>query len=124
MQAYKELYLKTAQEHIETILQNITRLEKNLTDSAAIDDIEIHAHSLKGGSRVIGYAEIAKLNETIEHTFKDIKNNIKKLTPQLLSQIQTAMQTLTASLDDIKNDRDLTPIYSKLKQIQTSIQTN
>ena len=75
---YKPLYLSTAKDYLKNMQIHISNLLKNEQKEIAIKQIHIDAHSLKSQSQVMGYNNISKISEIIEHNFNKYEKEKKK----------------------------------------------
>lgn len=122
---YKDLYLQTSREYLQSLNENLLKLEKNPSDPAAIDEIFRSAHSLKSQSAAMGYEKTGYLCHTVEDVFYEIKEG--RLTPaaELADSLFKAFDNLTNSIDSIEQsgqEADLTESAEELKR-QTGVTT-
>ncbi|MBI5970237.1 MAG: chemotaxis protein CheA [Deltaproteobacteria bacterium] len=118
---YKALYLQEAGEHVAGIEQGLLALEKNLADSATVDALFRHYHSIKGMSASMGYVPIQKL----AHAQEDLLDNIrsKKLSPapgitNTLFECLDAMKGLIRKVEeDSPLGDDVAPFAAKIKAV-------
>lgn len=118
--SYKGLYLKTSQERLQKILENIIVLEKNPGESEAVDAIHLDAHSLKGASKLMGYEQISTIAYLIETFFSTFKENKNSISPPDLNMIKDSVDCIVQSvqtLDESDKDVDLTSEIKKLDSL-------
>lgn len=122
---YRDLYLQTSREYLQSLNDNLLKLEKNQTDPAAIDEIFRSAHSLKSQSAAMGYEKTGFLCHTVEDVFYEIKEGRLTTTPELADSLFKAFDNLTKSIDSIEQtgqETDLSESAEELKQ-QTGVTT-
>jgi two-component system, chemotaxis family, sensor kinase CheA len=123
---YKDLYLQTSREYLQSLNENLLKLEKDQTDPAAIDEIFRSAHSLKSQSAAMGYEKTGYLCHTVEDVFYEIKEGRLAPTAELADSLFKAFDNLTKSIDSIEQNGqevDLTESAEELKQ-QTGVTTS
>lgn len=122
---YKDLYLQTSREYLQSLNDSLLILEKDQHDKAAIDEIFRSAHSLKSQSAAMGYEKTGFLCHTVEDIFYEIKQDRLELTSELADILFKAFDDLTHSIDSIESsdaETDLTSQAEALKQ-QTGVTT-
>ena len=67
---YMPMFLAEAQEHLQELNLAVVRLEEDPRDRETVDEIFRAAHSLKGMSATMGFAQIAKLTHEMEDVFE------------------------------------------------------
>jgi len=72
MSAYKDLYVETAREYIETLKKNLTLLNENTTNKEAIYEMFRSYHSLKSQSHAMGYMKTAEFCKLLEDYFQSL----------------------------------------------------
>jgi chemotaxis protein histidine kinase CheA len=115
---YKTLYFQTAREYLENMQLNISHLLKDEQKEAAIKQIHIDAHSLKGQSQVMGYSNISKISETIEYIFNKYEKENNEVKYDTLIKIQKALSALldsTTQIEKTGKELDLTGIINELE---------
>ncbi|MEH7800464.1 chemotaxis protein CheA, partial [Bacillus pumilus] len=93
-------------------------LEKNPTDLQLVNDIFRAAHTLKGMSATMGYADMAQLTHHLENMFDAIRNEQMIVTPESMDTMFEALDHLEAMVQSIAEGgdgkRDVTEISKKL----------
>ena len=67
---YMPMFLAEAREHLQELNLAIVRLEETPEDRPTVDEIFRIAHSLKGMSATMGFAQIAELTHHMEEVFE------------------------------------------------------
>ena len=117
---YKDLYLQTSREYLQSLNTALLKLEKAPTDGEAIEEIFRSAHTLKSQSSAMGYINTGYLCHTIEDVFYEIKQGNISVDPQLADQLFSAFDALTRSVDRIDKEgleADLLGQIDTLKKI-------
>jgi two-component system chemotaxis sensor kinase CheA len=120
MLQYKELFVRTAKEYVETLNDELLILEKEPSNAEAIDAIFRAAHSLKGQSAAMAYEHLGYLCHVIEDVFYDVKENRLALNSQVADVLFAALDSLTDSVESIDNqgnEIDVSDITEQLKNI-------
>jgi two-component system chemotaxis sensor kinase CheA len=99
---YKDLFVTTAKKYLETLNTELLKLEKEPTSKEAINEIFRAAHSLKGQSAAMGFKETGYLCHVVEDVFYEIKENGKKVDPNLADLLFASLDALTASVHKIE----------------------
>jgi chemotaxis protein histidine kinase CheA len=102
---YLELYLKTAQEYITTLLSHLEPYYQEQTNIQEIDLLHRSAHSLKSQSLVMGYESTGKLCMELEYIFRAIKDRTLQMDEKLYVEIEKALQYIYDSIEHIKNTK-------------------
>jgi two-component system chemotaxis sensor kinase CheA len=115
---YMPMFLAEAQEHLQELNLAIVRLEEDPRDRATVDEIFRAAHSLKGMSATMGFAQIAKLTHEMEDVFELLRQRGEGLTREAIDTVLACLDALTASFESIEADGeealDPTPLVERL----------
>ncbi len=68
-------FIEEAKEHLETLEKGILELESVVKDSERVNEMFRAAHSIKGGSAMLGYTSIQKTAHRLEDAFKILREN-------------------------------------------------
>lgn len=104
--SYKKLYLQTAKENCDALLNNYIKISQNSLDKDALNNMYISAHSLKSESQTMGYYKLAVLSGMIEKVTKNILDNRIQITEGLMVVIKEAIENVQASLLNIEKERE------------------
>jgi len=83
MSPYRDLFLSEARGHLTAFSELIVRLEEAPGDSAMINELFRHAHSLKGMASTMGYEQVAGIAHTMEDQLSRIRSGESRLVPAL-----------------------------------------
>ena len=115
---YMPMFLAEAQEHLQELNLAIVRLEEDPRDRETVDEIFRAAHSLKGMSATMGFAQIAKLTHEMEDVFELLRQRGEGLTREAIDTVLACLDALTGSFDSIEADGeealDPTPLVERL----------
>lgn len=122
---YKDLYLETAREYIQSLNKNLLILEKSPKDIDATSEIFRSAHSLKSQSGALGFSNTGFLCHVIEDVFYEIKQGKKDLNSNLADLLFKAFDSLESSINSIEKDSkeiDVLEVANSLKEA-TGVET-
>jgi two-component system chemotaxis sensor kinase CheA len=101
---YMPMFLSEAQEHLQELNLAIVRLEDNPRDRETIDEIFRIAHSMKGMSATMGFAQIAKLTHEMEDVFELLRQRESGLPAEAIDTVLACLDTLSQAFDAIESD--------------------
>jgi two-component system chemotaxis sensor kinase CheA len=101
---YMPMFLAEAQEHLQELNLAIVRLEDNPNDRDTVDEIFRAAHSLKGMSATMGFAQIAKLTHEMEDVFELLRQRNEGLSREAIDTVLACLDALTGSFEAIESD--------------------
>lgn len=104
MSQYKDLYVQTGKQYLETLNNNLLLLEKEPENEAAVAEIFRAAHSLKGQSAAMGYSGTGYLCHVIEDVFYEVKEKRRQLDSNLADLIFQSLDALSQSVAHIEAD--------------------
>ncbi len=103
-------FIEEAREHLETLEQGLMNLSQASEDKEQVDELFRAAHSIKGGSAMLGYGSIQKTAHRLEDAFKvfrDGKVNVDEKLESLFLTTYDVLQDLVNRLQSPEglNDR-------------------
>lgn len=101
---YMPMFLAEAQEHLQELNLAIVRLEENPHDRDTVDEIFRIAHSLKGMSATMGFAQIAKLTHEMEDVFELLRQRNEGLPREAIDTVLACLDALGGAFDAIEAD--------------------
>lgn len=123
MNQYLEVFLDEGREHLQSINQNLLRLENNPNDMSIINEIFRSAHTLKGMSATMGFEDMANLTHQMENVLDGIRNGKLVFSSQLLDIIFGGIDHLENMIESIAEGgdgkEDVEEVIAKLKAIET-----
>ena len=99
---YMPMFLAEAQEHLQELNLAIVRLEENPRDRETVDEIFRIAHSLKGMSATMGFAQIAKLTHEMEDVFELLRQRSDGLPREAIDTVLACLDALSGAFDAIE----------------------
>lgn len=115
---YKDLYLKTAREHIADLKKNLDQLNLDLTNPKLIYEIFRLFHSLKSQNYFMGFEKTAYLCHALEKYFHTIKDGQRTYAKTISHIIFAGIHKLENSVETIERENkeaDLSEEIAKLK---------
>ncbi|MBV5341946.1 MAG: Hpt domain-containing protein [Deltaproteobacteria bacterium] len=95
MSHYRDLFVSEARSHLSAFSELIAHLEESTGDSASINELFRHTHSLKGMAAVMGYEQIAGIAYTMEDQLGRVRNGELLLSPALADLLLEGCDALT-----------------------------
>ncbi len=99
---YKNIYLQTAREYVNSMFLSCDKLTNNVSDREAINKVHISSHSLKSQSQVMGFTNIAAISTNIEKTSNDILNGVSQIDNAFLVLLKNSVDELNLELAQIE----------------------
>lgn len=101
---YKNLYIETLKKAIGSLHEQCDKLTNNALDKEAINNLHIIAHSLKGRSQVMGFANVANLSEIIEKSSDEALKGTAQLSTEDILNIKKEVGKLSDMLKQVQQD--------------------
>ncbi len=98
---YLDIFLKEAQEHIDSLRTNLLILEKSPDNKPLIHELLRNAHTLKGSARMLGFEDISVVGHRMEDFLKEMEDGdrtVEALSIDLLLQGTDAISRMTDAL--------------------------
>lgn len=114
---FKNLFFKTAREHLDVMLGHLQSFEKNPTDQN-LTDFRLHAHSLKGECLAMGFHDLGNIAKVIERITRTM---IEKKTLMPLSVVFEMKQTVLKmknSLAILQNENGIVQFHEEELRLQ------
>ncbi len=106
MSPYRDLFVSEARSHLSAFGELIVRLEDSSSDSASINELFRHAHSLKGMAATMGYEQIAGIAHLMEDQLGRVRSGESRLLPDLTDLLLEGSDTLTRLVSLIESGSD------------------
>lgn len=109
MSPYRDLFVSEARSHLSAFSELILRLEDSTDDSAAINELFRHAHSLKGMAATMGYERIVGIAHLMEDQLSRIRSGEFRLHPaqtDLLLEGSDALIRMVSSIESGGDDNE------------------
>ncbi len=117
---YMDLFLAEAKEHLESLDENLLKLEGNPEDGEVLNEIFRSAHTLKGMAATMGFEQITELTHEMESSLALLKEGRLHVTPELFDVLLRCVDTLDAMIQDAKSNGEqpyLSSLISELRGI-------
>lgn len=98
---YLDIFLKEAQEHLDSLQTNLLVLEKEPGNKPLIHELLRNAHTLKGSARMLGFEEISVIGHRMEDFLKEMEDGerpVDTASVDLLLQGTDAISRMTTAL--------------------------
>lgn len=97
-------FIEEAREHLHTIEQGVLNLQEVLDEPESINELFRAAHSIKGGSAMLGVGSVQHVAHRLEDFFKILKENPQiKVDERLKSLLLAGFDPLTELLDELQS---------------------
>ncbi|MEA5569442.1 response regulator [Calothrix sp. UHCC 0171] len=94
-------FIEEAKDHLNTIEQGLLNLQGTLNDPEMINEVFRAAHSIKGGSAMLGLSSIQRTAHRLEDCFKVLKENPIQVDQKLESLFLGVSDTLKSLLEHL-----------------------
>jgi two-component system chemotaxis sensor kinase CheA len=106
MSEYLGMFLAESREHLQNLNIAVIRIEESPDDRDTIDEIFRIAHSLKGMSGTMGFAQMAALTHKMEDVFETLRGRSEALEHSVVDVLLGCLDTLEGALDSIEASGD------------------
>jgi len=96
-------FIEEAKEHLETLGQGLMDLSKVVDDPEGLNELFRAAHSIKGGSAMLGYSSIQRTAHRLEDSFKVLKDNPIPIDAKLESLFLKGFDTLQELITQLES---------------------
>lgn len=107
MSKYKDLFISEAREHVQGMSNCILVLEKEPTSDQSINELFRHAHSVKGMSASMGYAQISELSHHLEDMMDMVRKGQLQVSSGLTDILLDGVDALENMVDAVQQDRNI-----------------
>jgi two-component system, chemotaxis family, sensor kinase CheA len=118
---YMPMFLAETREHLEQLNLAIVKLEEDPADRPTVEEIFRIAHSLKGMSATMGFANIAELTHHMEDVFELLRQRTSGLPSEAIDTVFACLDALSAAAESIEADGqeslDPAPLVSRLRSL-------
>jgi len=98
-------FIEEAREHLQIIEQGVLNLQDVLHDSESVNELFRAAHSIKGGSAMLGVVSIQHVSHRLEDFFKILKENSNvNVDERLKSLLLAGFDPLSELLDELQGN--------------------
>ena len=119
---YMDMFLDESHEHLQSLNEGLLRLEENMEEIDAVNDIFRNAHTLKGMSATMGFAKIAELTHEMEDVLDLVRKSQLKLNEDIMDTLFKCLDSLEQMVDSVGNGEaedvvDVSDLVTKLSSI-------
>ncbi|MBI5048059.1 MAG: chemotaxis protein CheA [Deltaproteobacteria bacterium] len=121
---YKALFIQETEEHLKGISEELLHLENETSNnSAGIDNIFRHFHSIKGMAASMGYEGMSSLSHQLEDVLDALRKKRIAVNPEIMEILLSGADTLQTFIKLIAEDKplgiDCRGLLSRIKAILT-----
>ncbi|GGD68210.1 chemotaxis protein CheA [Paenibacillus nasutitermitis] len=121
MNAYLSMFIDESNDHLQSLNENLLKLEGDPEDISIVQIIFRSAHTLKGMSATMGYEDLASLTHEMENVLDLVRNSKLKMDSFIFDTLFKGLDALESMVQDIigggTGKSDVTPIVASLKAI-------
>lgn len=93
---YVEIFLREAEEHLESLRKGVLSLEKDGVTQDAYNGLLRSAHTLKGSANMVDLVELAGVAHRMEDLLKDLQSGALEFSPDLVDVLLVATDAIEA----------------------------
>ncbi len=93
---YVDIFIREAEEHLETLRKGILALEKEGMSEAQLNELLRSTHTLKGSANMVDLVELAGVAHRMEDLLKDLQNGKKEFSSDLIDVLLVAADAIEA----------------------------
>jgi two-component system chemotaxis sensor kinase CheA len=124
MNAYLSMFIDESNDHLQSLNENLLRLESEPEELSIVQNIFRSAHTLKGMSATMGFEDLAALTHEMENVLDLVRNNKLKMDSFIFDTLFKGLDALEAMVQDIvgggTGKADVTAIVVSLQTILKS----
>ncbi|WP_138751569.1 chemotaxis protein CheA [Paenibacillus sinopodophylli] len=124
MNAYLSMFIDESNDHLQSLNENLLRLESEPEELSIVQNIFRSAHTLKGMSATMGFEDLAALTHEMENVLDLVRNSKLKMDSFIFDTLFKGLDALEAMVQDIvgggTGKADVTSIVASLQIILKS----
>lgn len=121
MNQYLSIFIDEAGEHLQSLNENMLRLEQSPEDIAIVQVIFRSAHTLKGMSATMGFEDLASLTHDMENVLDLVRNEKLKMNEVIFDAMFQCLDALEGMVQDVvgggTGKADVSGLVERLKAI-------
>ncbi|SEN32750.1 chemotaxis protein CheA [Paenibacillus sp. OV219] len=121
MNDYLSMFIDESNDHLQSLNENLLKLESAPEDISIVQIIFRSAHTLKGMSATMGFEDLASLTHEMENVLDLVRNNKLKMDSFIFDTLFKGLDALESMVQDIigggTGKADVTAIVSNLQVI-------
>jgi two-component system chemotaxis sensor kinase CheA len=94
-------FVMDAKEHVSVLNESLLTLEKNPSDTEAINRIFRAAHTLKGNSATMGFMDISGLSHMMENVLDEVRQGKLELNEDIVDTLLEALDNLESMVEAV-----------------------
>lgn len=118
---YLDMFLDESREHLQTMNDGLLQLEQAPNELGVVQEIFRGAHTLKGMSATMGFADMAELTHKLENVLDAVRNEELAVTTEVIDILLKGADELEFMTEDIAGGgdgkRDVNEVVAKLKNL-------
>ncbi|MCK4864320.1 MAG: Hpt domain-containing protein [Gammaproteobacteria bacterium] len=118
-----EIFLEEGTEILDESDQVIVDWVSNPEDNKYVEELQRHLHTLKGGARMAGIAELGDLGHSIESLLTAVVDGHMKPSKQMFDLVQRSQDRLVKMLELVQDRKGLTAATDLLNEVDLMLQT-
>lgn len=121
MNAYLSMFIDESNDHLQSLNDNLLRLENAPDDLTIVQDIFRSAHTLKGMSATMGFEDLARLTHEMENVLDLVRNGKLSMDSFIFDTLFKGLDALESMVQDIigggTGQADVSAISASLQKI-------
>jgi len=106
---FEKVFFEEAREHLETMERLLLSIDLAAPDPEDLNAIFRAAHSIKGGSGIFGFPDMAEVTHVLESLLDRVRRGDKPLTPEIIDASLKAGDVLNTQLANHRSGVDSDP---------------
>ncbi|MGM0507848.1 MAG: chemotaxis protein CheA [Fusobacteriota bacterium] len=98
---YMSVFVDESREHLQSLNDNLLKLEQEPENMSIIEEIFRSAHTLKGMAATMGFDNTAELTHDLENVLDEVRNHNLKITTEIVDLLFDCLDTLNILTDEI-----------------------
>ncbi len=103
MNQYMSIFIDEANDHLQSLNENMLRLEQQPEDISIVQIIFRSAHTLKGMSATMGFEDLAALTHEMENVLDLVRNGKLSMNGNIFDTLFKCLDALEAMVQDVIN---------------------
>ncbi|KIL35306.1 chemotaxis protein CheA [Cohnella kolymensis] len=120
---YLSIFIDESNDHLQSLNENILRLEQQPDDIDIVQVIFRSAHTLKGMSAAMGFEDLASLTHEMENVLDLVRNGKLSMNDHMFDALFRCLDALEAMVQDVikggTGSGDVAELVERLKSIVT-----
>ncbi|MCM3566988.1 chemotaxis protein CheA [Neobacillus mesonae] len=119
---FLELFIEESKEHLQSINDQLLKLETEPENPAIVNEIFRSAHTLKGMAGSMGFEDLASLTHQMENVLDLVRNSKLSITSEMMDVIFSCVDLIERMVESIEQGgdgkEDVTDVVGQLRMIQ------